>query len=207
MSSLGPANRLRRLPAWTWACAGAAVAVAITLAVVVPYYRGILAQWVDYTDGLVVERDDALAEVERSAAETAIVVEDRDKYRDSVEAAEARADEAEAAIADIENREADLAAAEQAVADREAAVTATEQQIAANTFGPGRWVVGVDIEPGTYRVTEPVTGDRCYWAITRSGTNGDSIVSNDFGTLGNHTVTLSEGQDFESTRCGSWAKQ
>lgn len=35
----------------------------------------------------------------------------------------------------------------------------------------GIYVVGQDMQPGTYRVTAAVA-DRCYWQITKSGSNG-----------------------------------
>ncbi|HEY4753429.1 MAG TPA: hypothetical protein VIH37_09100, partial [Candidatus Limnocylindrales bacterium] len=70
----------------------------------------------------------------------------------------------------------------------------------------GMWTVGADIEPGTYRTKEPVTTD-CYWAIYRSGTNGDDIIQNDIVTGGTPRVTLSAGQDFNTQRCGDWVKQ
>lgn len=98
----------------------------------------------------------------------------------------------------VEQRERDVAA-------REEAVTVTEDQIAARSVGQGVWTVGVDIEPGTYRTESPVSST-CYWAILRSGSNGD-IVDNDIVTGGFPTVTLSVGQDFENTRCGTFVKQ
>jgi hypothetical protein len=101
---------------------------------------------------------------------------------------------------------ADLAARESSVAARESAVGAVEQSIAANSVGPGTWTVGVDIQPGTYRTAQEVGSD-CYWEITRSGTNGSDIVENDLPAGGRPTVTLREGQDFSSERCGTWVKQ
>jgi Flp pilus assembly protein TadG len=99
-----------------------------------------------------------------------------------------------------------IEADKKALAEREAAVTATEQQVAANTINEGTWTVGVDVEPGTYRTKDPVSGT-CYWAIFQSGTNKDNIVQNDIVKGGSPTVTISAGQDFETSRCGSWVKQ
>lgn len=106
----------------------------------------------------------------------------------------------------VATRAAELETLSAEIAEREAAVTATEQQIAANTITEGTWTVGVDIEPGTYRTTEAVLGS-CYWGIYRSGTNGGDILENDIVSGGFPTVTLSEGQDFTTQRCGSWVKQ
>ena len=112
-------------------------------------------------------------------------------------AAEAQAsyDELVAKVNDIETREAELTA-------REAAVTEAEAQAEANTVTDGVWVVGVDIKPGTYRA-QGVSSD-CYWSITTTGSNGGDIIDNDIPGGGNPQVTLEEGQDFETSRCGDW---
>lgn len=112
------------------------------------------------------------------------------------------ADRAEAA----ENKASELDDREAAVAQREAAATAAEQEVAASTIRQGTWTVGLDVAAGTYRTAEPVGGD-CYWSIYRSGTNKDEIIQNDIVTGGTPTVTLSDGQDFETNRCGTWVKQ
>lgn len=69
----------------------------------------------------------------------------------------------------------------------------------------GVWVVGEDIKAGTYRTIDEVS-DGCYWKISRSGTNGDDIISNDLPTGGRPRVTLKKGQDFQTSDCGSWTK-
>ena len=104
-------------------------------------------------------------------------------------------DELAAREAELEQREAEVAA-------REAAVAETEAQVAAGTITEGIWTVGVDIEPGTYRATG--VPEDCYWAITTSGSNGADIIENGIPGGGNPTVTLEEGQDFTTTRCGDW---
>jgi len=76
---------------------------------------------------------------------------------------------------------------------------------AAPTIEDGTWTVGGDFPPGTYRTAEAV-GSTCYWAITKSGTNGNEIISNDIPGGGKPTVTLKAGQDFSSQRCGTWVK-
>jgi hypothetical protein len=88
-------------------------------------------------------------------------------------------------------------------------VTATPPAAAAPPAGAGATIeegtysVGVDIQPGTYRAVG--AGSDCYWAITKSGTNGSDIIDNHLGG-GNLTVTLKAGQDFTSNRCGTWTK-
>lgn len=95
---------------------------------------------------------------------------------------------------------------EAAVKKREDAVTGAEKTQAANTVADGTWVVGVDIEPGTYKAKADV-GSRCYWGIYATGSNGDDIINNDIPGGGLPSVTLAAGQDFKSARCGSWTKQ
>lgn len=165
-----------------------------------------------------------------TSPEYAALSEERDGLRNQLATVEARADAAEERIAgeqeraeaaevtvaehsdqldereaELDARAAEVADQEAAIEEREGAVGAAEDRVAETQIHDGVWTVGVDIEPGTYRVAEAVT-DRCYWAILRSGTNGRDIISNDIPTGGFPTVTLSEGQDFE-TRCGVWNKQ
>lgn len=73
------------------------------------------------------------------------------------------------------------------------------------TVDDGVWTVGVDIPVGRYRTTANVS-DGCYWAITKSGTNGETIIANDLPSGGRPSVTLKAGQDFDTERCGTWAK-
>lgn len=74
---------------------------------------------------------------------------------------------------------------------------------AAPQISDGTWTVGEDFPAGTYKVTG--ASDTCYWAILKSGTNGEDIISNHLGG-GNLRVTLKTGQDFETQRCGTWQK-
>ncbi|EHK86714.1 hypothetical protein ACWGRK_05190 [Saccharomonospora azurea] len=89
---------------------------------------------------------------------------------------------------------------------REAALQKEEQEVAANTIGEGVWTVGVDIEPGTYRATD--VSSMCYWEIRQTGVTGfEGVINNGLPGGGNPSVTLSEGQDFQTNRCGEWTKQ
>lgn len=110
----------------------------------------------------------------------------------------------ESEAAAVEQQAADLKDQAAAVAEREVAVSKTEDQIAANTISEGIWTVGVDIKPGTYRTKESPYD--CYWAIYTSGTNQGDIIQNDLVDGGRPTVTLKEGQDFETSGCGEWIK-
>ncbi|WP_183099549.1 hypothetical protein [Nocardioides pelophilus] len=72
------------------------------------------------------------------------------------------------------------------------------------TITNGVWTVGRDIPPGTYRSNG--VGGSCYWAITRSGSNGQDIIANDLPSGGYPSVDLSVGQDFSTDGCGTWKK-
>lgn len=121
--------------------------------------------------------------------------------RDQLAAAEATLDERTSAV---KQREDAVKGRENSVKQRENAVTKQERTIARNTIGEGDWAVGVDVQAGTYRTTEAVSGD-CYWEID-SDANGANIVANDIVTGGRPTVTLQSGQYFSSNRCGDWRK-
>ena len=132
------------------------------------------------------------------------------ELEDRARRADGRARSAEAsasdAVAAADGRQAELDQREQTIAGREQAVAAVEQRIAATSIDEGTWTVGRDVEPGTYTTSQAVTGD-CYWKITRSGTNGGDIVQNDIVKGGFPTVTLSAGQDFTNSRCGTFVKK
>jgi hypothetical protein len=128
---------------------------------------------------------------------------DYDVMAAGIDDRETQAEEREAAL---EKGEAELKEAEAAVAEREKKVSGAEKEKADNTIREGTWTVGVDIAAGTYRTTDSV-GSTCYWGIYTSGTNGDDIITNDIPGGGRPTVTLSKGQDFNTTRCGTWEKQ
>lgn len=72
------------------------------------------------------------------------------------------------------------------------------------TITDGTWTVGQHIVPGKYQPKVPA-GEDCYWAVLKSGTNGATILNNGIGG-GLPTVTLAPGQDFETSRCGTWTK-
>lgn len=152
----------------------------------------------------------------KSSQYAALVLE-KDGVSDELDSLQARFDNLAAGVKDRESaiaaREtavaktaADLKTADAAVKAREEAVTGAEKAKAANTVKEGTWTVGVDIEPGTYRADSEVTSG-CYWGIYRTGSNGSDIVDNDIVSGGRPSVTLSPGQDFKTSRCGTWSKQ
>jgi hypothetical protein len=120
------------------------------------------------------------------------------------QAAKSREDAAKVKEDAATRHESAVKGREDAVKQREDAVTAQEKVVAQNTIAEGDWAVGVDVQPGTYRTKENVTGD-CYWAIF-SDANGRDIIANDIVSGGRPTVTLKGGQFFTSNRCGDWVK-
>ena len=75
--------------------------------------------------------------------------------------------------------------------------------------GDGTYVVGKDIEPGTYRTDGPQGGlvTNCYWARL-SSTSGDlrDIIANG-NTMGRTTVTIAPtDKAFTTTGCNRWTK-
>lgn len=156
------------------------------------------------TDPTSSEEYAALADTGKQAAEN------RDSYKEQLGTLQGKwaAMETETQKKDdaVLLREAAVKKAEEEVKKREAAISDVEKKKAANTVSDGTWVVGVDIEAGTYRPAESV-GSRCYWGIYASGSNGDDIIANDIPGGGMPSVTLAAGQDFKSARCGTWSKQ
>jgi hypothetical protein len=153
----------------------------------------------------------------KNSKEYAALMSEKDTLQSDRNKIQGRFDTLDASIkgreANMKSREDALATADAAVktADaavktREQAVTAAEKTQASNTIKEGTWTVGVDVQPGTYRAVADVTSS-CYWGIYRTGSNGSDIIENDIVSGGRPSVTLSGGQDFTTTRCGSWLKQ
>lgn len=68
----------------------------------------------------------------------------------------------------------------------------------------GKYVVGVDLSAGTYK-TQGTSWEACYWARVQ----GDgTIIDNNFVTFAPEgvTVTVNDGEGFESSGCGPWNK-
>lgn len=122
---------------------------------------------------------------------------------DAVEERGAALDEQDA---NLDTREQELKDAEDKVAAREKAVGKIEAEQLENSVEDGIWTVGSDIKAGTYRAKEAVGSD-CYWAVVKTGTNGSDIIDNGIPGGGRPSVTVKKGQDFESSRCGTWVKQ
>lgn len=72
-------------------------------------------------------------------------------------------------------------------------------------FGDGTFVVGKDIQPGTYRTREASSG--CYYARLRGfgGTTDDIIANANTDAPAIVTIAATD-KGFESTSCGIWTK-
>ncbi|MCT7351309.1 hypothetical protein N4P33_03880 [Streptomyces sp. 15-116A] len=97
------------------------------------------------------------------------------------------------------------ASEEEAAPDRTEASRGSADEIP----GDGTFVVGEDIEPGTYRTSGPDDAaiPSCYWARL-SGTSGelDEIIANG-NTEGPTTVTISASDEaFQTSGCEPWKK-
>ena len=71
--------------------------------------------------------------------------------------------------------------------------------------GNGTWRVGKEFAAGTYRVD---AGEGCYWArltTAHAGDALDNVIEDGLGG-GSQTVTLGEGEWFETADCGEWRK-
>jgi hypothetical protein len=78
------------------------------------------------------------------------------------------------------------------------------------TFGDGTYEVGVDIEPGRYKVTVPADGAMCLYQRLKDDT-GDrgTIIAQDVkqpGAKASVTIKKSDGF-FETSGCGEWVRQ
>lgn len=147
------------------------------------------------------------SQIESLEADLAALQEELDEANGMFAAAEAAAiraeDERDAAEAALAEREAGIAEREAALGEREAAADEADAAVAARSFGAGTWLVGTDIEPGTYRAN----ADSCYWERL-SGLSGgfDDIIANDFSS-GSHVVTIaSSDAAFSSSGCGTWER-
>lgn len=83
----------------------------------------------------------------------------------------------------------------------------TPRQPAQVSIPPGMWLVGDQLQPGTYQAT---VGADCYWERLRNFEGVvRSIISNDFiAAAGPHLVTISSGDvGFNNDGdCGTWTR-
>jgi hypothetical protein len=82
-------------------------------------------------------------------------------------------------------------------------VTTAIAGLAKSAISDGTWQVGTDVTPGTYHAPG---GSTCGWVIESGSPNGsnNSIVSKGESGQTNPVVTLSYGDRFTTTNCGTW---
>lgn len=92
-----------------------------------------------------------------------------------------------------------------------AAVQAPAQQPAAapgdTVAGSGTYLVGDDIQPGTYKTAGPGSLGMCYWERAKDSSGGfESIIAND-NLTGQGVVTIkSSDKVFKTEGCQAWVK-
>lgn len=69
--------------------------------------------------------------------------------------------------------------------------------------GNGVWLVGVDMEPGTYRVDRDIFGKSCYLKIYTAGSNLEDLIAIKNYTRGTPSATLEIGDEFYNNGCGT----
>ena len=76
---------------------------------------------------------------------------------------------------------------------------------AAQNFGPGVWMVGVDIAPGTYRSS---TAEGCYWERLKGfgGTSSDRITNEYSIVIQTVTIAASDVGFNAGEGCGTWSR-
>lgn len=106
----------------------------------------------------------------------------------------------------LSDKEKTLAAKDADLAAREQKLAAAQKQVADSQIRNGLHVVGGDVQPGTYTTTGPTAGvSGCYYAW-KTGTGSDAQIKDNNIVQGSATVTLNNGEVFESSHCAAWTK-
>ncbi|MFI9615373.1 hypothetical protein ACIHCM_27470 [Streptomyces sp. NPDC052023] len=75
--------------------------------------------------------------------------------------------------------------------------------------GEGQYLVGEDMQAGTYKTAGPDKSgfiDNCYWARTKNASGEfEAIIAND-NLQGQGRVTVNKGEYFETNGCQEWTK-
>jgi hypothetical protein len=90
-----------------------------------------------------------------------------------------------------------------------AAAAAAAEAAKRGTITGGVVVVGTDIDPGVYKTDGPYRAggeDMCYYAF-KTGTDANAQIIDNNIVQGPATVTLKQGNVFETSSCDDWHKQ
>jgi hypothetical protein len=113
-----------------------------------------------------------------------------------------KASAADAKRAELDTRDAALKKAEERLKADQAALDARTKQVQDSQFSDGVHLVGTNVAPGVYSISN---GSNCYYAW-KSGTGSDAGIIDNNIVSGPATVTLKAGDVFETNRCGTWTK-
>lgn len=145
-------------------------------------------------------------EYERLEARLADTVEakdqDIDEQREQISDLRVEKGKLEAAASDVEDQQIAADARDAELAARETAVSAAETAKEASEFGNGVHIVGTNVTAGTYSIASSTD---CYYAWM-SGTGSDADIIDNNIVSGPATVTLRDGDVFETNRCGTWTR-
>jgi hypothetical protein len=76
----------------------------------------------------------------------------------------------------------------------------------ASFAGEGEYLVGTDIEAGTYKIAGAEGSVAYYWARLKDASGeSDAIIANNI-LEGPGRVTLSKGEYFQTQRCSEWRR-
>ena len=128
--------------------------------------------------------------------------EDIAEQRDQISDLRIEKGKLETAANDVEKQQEAADARDAELAAREAAVGAAEVAQKASQFGDGVHIVGTTMAAGVYSIA---SSDSCYY-VWRTGTGSDSEIVDNNIVSGPATVTLLDGEVFETNRCGTWTK-
>ncbi|MFN6544476.1 hypothetical protein [Mycolicibacterium nivoides] len=108
--------------------------------------------------------------------------------------------------ANLDQRSAQIDQREASVAARESQVSQAEHLAKMNTIpsGDGLYLVGSEIQPGTYRTAG---AEGCYYAALRGLSGGNSDIRTNQNTDGPAVVEiLSSDVGFQVKRCAEWRR-
>jgi hypothetical protein len=128
--------------------------------------------------------------------------EDIAEQRDQIRDLRVEKGKLETAANDVEKQQAAADARDAELASRESAVGAAEAAKKASQFSDGVHIVGTTVSAGVYSIS---SSNSCYY-VWRTGTGSDSDIVENNIVSGPATVTLRDGEIFETNRCGTWNK-
>jgi len=128
--------------------------------------------------------------------------EDIAEQREQISALRVEKGKLETAANDVEKQQEAADARDAELATRETAVGAAEVAQKASQFSDGVHIVGTTVTAGVYSIA---SSDSCYY-VWRTGTSSDSDIVDNNIVSGPATVTLRDGEVFETSRCGTWNK-